>query len=145
MRRQFVHLSETVETALSVGSRHGKPILIEMETEPLTNGGWKFYQTSDNVWLTSAIPVEYLAFRPWFPVNKRNGYALEELKREIGDRTSHFLFPQLTDLKMVWQSSASDDVLFQNQQTGECFMTHLTYTKRSKKLMIGHTLRNIRQ
>jgi putative RNA 2'-phosphotransferase len=64
MSRQFVHLSETIETARNVGSRHGKPALIEVEAGRLANEGWKFYQTSDNVWLTSAIPAEYLVFRP---------------------------------------------------------------------------------
>jgi putative RNA 2'-phosphotransferase len=64
MSRQFVHLSETVETALNVGARHGKPVLIEVKAGRLANEGWKFYQTSDNVWLTSAIPAEYLSFRP---------------------------------------------------------------------------------
>jgi putative RNA 2'-phosphotransferase len=63
MSRQFVHLSETIKTALNVGSRHGKPTLIEVKAGRLANEGWKFYQTSDNVWLTSAIPAEYLAFR----------------------------------------------------------------------------------
>lgn len=63
MSRQFVHLSETIETALNVGARHGKPILIEVDAGRLANEGWKFYQTSDNVWLTSAIPAEYLVFK----------------------------------------------------------------------------------
>ena len=134
MRRQFVHLSETVEAALSIGARHGKPIIVEVEVARLTNDGWKFYQTSDNVWLTSAIPVKYINFRPWFPVSNGSSPGLEELKREIGDRASHFLFPQLDNLKTVWQSSASDDILFQNQQTGECFMVHLTYTKKKQEI-----------
>lgn len=134
MNRQFVHLSTTIDTALSVGSRHGKPILIEVETKHLLNDGWKFYQTSDNVWLTTAIPVDYLAFKPWFPVHNSSSHALDELKREIGDRTSHFLFPQLNYIKLVWQSSASDDTLFENQQTGECFMVHLTYTKMKQEI-----------
>ena len=63
MSRQFVHLSETIEVALSVGARHGKPVLIEVNTGRLINEGWKFYHTSDNVWLTSAIPAGYLVFR----------------------------------------------------------------------------------
>src|SRR5688572_22884262 len=35
MKRHLVHLSETVETALTVGKRHGKPIIIEIDTEQL--------------------------------------------------------------------------------------------------------------
>src|SRR5690606_11393215 len=87
------------------------------------------YKTSDNVWLTKSIPMDYLAFKPWVPVNLENSNALEELKREIGERTSHFLFRQLNNLKLIWKSLAADDTLFLNQHTGECFMVLLTYTK----------------
>jgi putative RNA 2'-phosphotransferase len=134
MGRQFVHLTETIDTALSVGARHGKPIIVDVDVKRLANDGWKFYQASDNVWLTSAIPVKYMNFRPWFPISNDSSHGLEELKREIGDRASHFIFPQLEILKMVWQSSASDDTLFQNHQTGECFMVHLTYTKKDQEI-----------
>lgn len=134
MGRQFVHLSETVETAISVGKRHGKPIFIEIDTERLIKEAWKFYQTSDNVWLTSNIPVNYLSFRPWFPISEKSNHGINELKREIGDRTSHFLYSHLNDLNMVWQSSASDDTLFLDHKTGECFMIHLTYTKQKQEI-----------
>lgn len=61
-QRQFVHLSANTEVALEVGKRHGKPVLIEIDAEKLAGDGWQFYQTSDNVWLTAAIPVSYLTF-----------------------------------------------------------------------------------
>lgn len=134
MRRQFVHLSETIETAIRVGARHGKPILIEVETERLSKGGGRFYKTSDNVWLTSAVPVDELNFRPWFPVTGSNAHSVQELKREIGNRVRHFLYSRLDDLRAVWQSSASDDTLFQDQKTGECFVVHLTYTKMKQEV-----------
>ncbi len=127
MNRQFVHLSETIEMALQVGSRHGKPVIVEVSTGPLCDAGWKFYQTSDNVWLTSAVPADFLTFKPWLRVDPPAGHGLEELKREIGNRRSHFLFPQLDQLELVWVSAASDDTLFLNRETGECFMVHLTY------------------
>lgn len=134
MTRQFVHLSETVEAAINVGKRRGKPILIEVVTERLIKDGWKFFQTSDNVWLTSGISIDYLSFRPWFPITSNNNHGIAELKREIGDRRSHFLFPHLNNLRMVWQSLASDDTLFQDQKTQECFMVHLTYTKKKQEV-----------
>jgi len=62
MQRQFVHLSTNKDVALSVGKRHGRALLIEIDTAPLTKAGWKFYKTSDNVWLTTKIPNEYLHF-----------------------------------------------------------------------------------
>ena len=60
MQRQFVHLSTDREVAISVGKRHGKPLLIEIDAVGLDKDGWVFYQTSDNVWLTTSIPVKYL-------------------------------------------------------------------------------------
>ncbi len=129
MQRQFVHLSATIEMAKSVGSRHGKPIIIEIETEGLVNDGWRFYQTSDNVWLTTDIPSKYLNFRPWFPIDTPIDFLVNELKREIGSRHLHVLFARLNKLKAVWQSSALDEALFQDQESGMCYEVHLTYTK----------------
>ncbi|MDB5205122.1 MAG: 2-phosphotransferase [Flavisolibacter sp.] len=132
MNRQFVHLSETEETAISVGKRHGKPIIIEIETEYLVKNGWVFFQTSDNVWLTTPIPTQYLRFRPWFSIENIDSHFINELKREIGNRRLHFLYQHLNNLKAIWKSSASDDTLFQDQETGICYMVHLTYTKREQ-------------
>ena len=129
MHRQFVHFTETTETAKSVGSRHGKPIIIEIETETLVSKGWKFYQTSENVWLTTDIPAAYLSFRPWHLIDTTLDFFINELKREIGNRHSHYLYFRLNHLKAIWQSSASDDVLFQDQESGKCYDVHLTYTK----------------
>jgi RNA:NAD 2'-phosphotransferase (TPT1/KptA family) len=130
MDRHLVHLSSNLKTALSVGSRHGKPIIISIQTERLVKDGWRFYQTSDNVWLTSDIPVKYLDFEPWFPLEASGNSLLKELKREIGLRFFHHLYFRLPGLKAVWQSGASDDVLFQDVETGQCFVVHLTYTRR---------------
>lgn len=134
MNRQFVHLSESIEMAVCVGTRHGQPIIIEIDAERLVNDGWKFYKTANQVWLTTAMPVAYLAFKPWKPVIGEQDHQLQELRREIGNRTSHPLFSQLDSLRIAWQSTASDDVLFQNQQTGECFMVHLTYTRSNQEM-----------
>ncbi|UOR06676.1 RNA 2'-phosphotransferase [Hymenobacter aerilatus] len=60
MRRQFVHLSSTPDMALQVGRRHGKAVLFEIATAALVQEGWLFYHTSDNVWLTTAVPAHYL-------------------------------------------------------------------------------------
>ncbi|WP_439698689.1 RNA 2'-phosphotransferase [Mucilaginibacter sp. AW1-7] len=60
MQRQFVHLSTESEVAISVGKRHGKPLLIEIDAAALAADGWVFYRTSENVWLTADIPVKYL-------------------------------------------------------------------------------------
>lgn|GEM_PF-1212799 len=134
MNRQFVHLSETIEMAKNVGIRHGKPIIIEIETASLVKAGWKFYQSSDTIWLTADIPAAYLCFRPWHPIDTSMDFFIKELKREIGNRHSHFLYPHLNNLLAVWQSSASASVLFKDQETGKCYAIHLTYTKMDQEV-----------
>lgn len=62
MSRQFVHLSANTQLAKEVAQRHGKPSIISIQTAPLIEAGWIFYNTSDNVWLTNEIPVKYLQF-----------------------------------------------------------------------------------
>ncbi|MGZ7144800.1 RNA 2'-phosphotransferase, partial [Streptococcus pyogenes] len=40
--RQFVHLSETKEVAKTVGSRHGKALVLTIEAQKLFQAGQKF-------------------------------------------------------------------------------------------------------
>ncbi len=58
--RQFVHLSENVEQAKSVGRRHGKLILYGVKAEEMYRDGHKFYRSTSGVWLTDHVPVQYL-------------------------------------------------------------------------------------
>ena len=58
--RQDVHLSADVETALKVGQRHGKPVVLKILTEKMSIDGHKFYLSENNVWLTEYVPIEYI-------------------------------------------------------------------------------------
>ena len=58
--RQHVHLSVTIETARSVGSRHGKPVILIIRSKEMYSEGYKFYLSENKVWLTDTVPVEYL-------------------------------------------------------------------------------------
>ena len=58
--RQHVHLSETIETAKAVGSRHGKPIILVIDTKAMQYAGFKFYLSENKVWLTNSVPVQYI-------------------------------------------------------------------------------------
>lgn len=60
MKRQHVHLSQDLDTAFKVGSRHGKAIILTINTERLVKSGHKFYLSANGVWLTDDIPAEYL-------------------------------------------------------------------------------------
>lgn len=59
--RHQVHLSADINTAISVGKRHGKPIVLEISAEKMHNDGFTFFVSENNVWLTDNVPVEYIA------------------------------------------------------------------------------------
>jgi putative RNA 2'-phosphotransferase len=61
--RHHVHLSSVIETALSVGKRHGKPVIFEIDTEPMINNGHIFYESENGVWLTDEVPAQYIKVR----------------------------------------------------------------------------------
>lgn len=58
--RLHVHLSQDVETAKSVGSRHGKPIIFEVDSRKMQSDGIEFYQSENKVWLTDFVDTKYL-------------------------------------------------------------------------------------
>lgn len=58
--RLYVHLSGDYETAVKVGSRHGKPVIYEVNTRQMQTDGCVFYQSVNGVWLTKHVPVKYL-------------------------------------------------------------------------------------
>jgi putative RNA 2'-phosphotransferase len=59
--RQHVHFSKDVETAIKVGSRHGKPIVLIVDTRMMKKDGLVFYLSDNGVWLTEKVPVKYLS------------------------------------------------------------------------------------
>lgn len=58
--RQYVHLSADVETAMKVGQRHGKPVVLSICTRQMYCQGHQFFQAENGVWLTKTVPVEAL-------------------------------------------------------------------------------------
>ena len=60
MERLYVHLSKDEETAITVGKRHGKPIVLKIDTEKMLKDGYKFYLSENNVWLCEDIPWKYV-------------------------------------------------------------------------------------
>lgn len=61
-RRQQVHLSPDPETARLVGRRHGKPVVLRVETAQMHEDGHLFYRADNGVWLTDNVPARYLGF-----------------------------------------------------------------------------------
>lgn len=58
--RQYVHLSADKETAIQVGSRHGKPTVLKINALAMYEQGFKFFQADNNVWLTESVPYRYI-------------------------------------------------------------------------------------
>ena len=59
-QRLHVHLSKNIETATAVGKRHGKVVILEVESKKMFEDGYEFYLSENGVWLTDVVPVEYL-------------------------------------------------------------------------------------
>lgn len=58
--RQYVHLSADEETAIAVGQRHGKPVVLKIEALSMYKQGFIFHQADNDVWLTKIVPVEFI-------------------------------------------------------------------------------------
>jgi putative RNA 2'-phosphotransferase len=62
--RQHVHLSLDEATAVKVGQRHGKPVVVLVESGRMHKEGFAFYLSDNGVWLTERVPPKYLK-KPW--------------------------------------------------------------------------------
>jgi putative RNA 2'-phosphotransferase len=58
--RQHVHLSADTDTAIKVGSRHGKPVVLQVLAQEMYEKGFVFYLSANGVWLTDEVPAEFL-------------------------------------------------------------------------------------
>lgn len=61
--RLYVHLSSDPETAKAVGSRHGRPVIYEVDCRQMAEDGFPFYLSANHVWLTKQVPARYLRKR----------------------------------------------------------------------------------
>lgn len=62
--RQYVHLSQDIETAEKVGMRHdNRPCILIIDAKNAWNDGIKFYFGNEKVWLADAIPSRYIRKR----------------------------------------------------------------------------------
>ncbi|CAB3749585.1 MULTISPECIES: RNA 2'-phosphotransferase [Burkholderia] len=61
--RHHVHLSADRQTALAVGSRYGVPVILEVDAQRMHRQGHTFFIAENGVWLTDAVPAEYLTER----------------------------------------------------------------------------------
>lgn len=59
-KRNFVHLSETIDMAKQIGARHGSPVVLSIDIEAMIRAGYKFYKAQNGVWLTGDILPKFL-------------------------------------------------------------------------------------
>jgi putative RNA 2'-phosphotransferase len=61
MRRQYVHLSADVATALQVGRRKAaEPVLLLVHARAAAAAGVRFYLGNELVWLADTVPAEFV-------------------------------------------------------------------------------------
>jgi len=60
MARHHVHLSGDIETATTVGARHGRPVVFAVDATAMSRNGHSFYHSANGVWLTDGVPPRYL-------------------------------------------------------------------------------------
>ena len=59
-KRLHVHLSADIATAASVGRRHGKAVVLEIDTASMVRDGYRFCLSENNVWLCDSVPWKYI-------------------------------------------------------------------------------------
>ncbi|MFP1787681.1 RNA 2'-phosphotransferase [Lonsdalea quercina] len=60
LSRQYVHLSPDEDTAIQVGQRHGKPVVLKIKALNMYEQGFKFFQADNGVWLTDTVPYRFI-------------------------------------------------------------------------------------
>lgn len=58
--RHHVHLSADRDTALKVGQRHGKPVVLLVDSAAMHTAGLTFFRSANGVWLTEHVHAQYL-------------------------------------------------------------------------------------
>jgi putative RNA 2'-phosphotransferase len=57
--RHQVHLSLDKETATNIGKRHGKPVILVVQSKAMHEAGYQFFVSENGVWLTEFVPAEF--------------------------------------------------------------------------------------
>ena len=64
MTRQFVHLSDNLDTSISVGKRYAKNnnlLILQIDVFNMVKEGYDFYLSENNVWLIKEVPAKFLS------------------------------------------------------------------------------------
>lgn len=62
MSRQYVHMSESLQTAVAVGSRRKeKVVILKIDAKAASNDGIKFFVSDNGVWLVEYLAPKYIS------------------------------------------------------------------------------------
>ena len=64
MNRHHVHLSANPAAARQVGARRGQAAVLEVAAGAMQEAGYDFFRSDNGVWLTDAVPPEFIRFPP---------------------------------------------------------------------------------
>ncbi len=60
-KRRHVHLSQDREMARKVGQRHGRPVVLKVDTASMHREGHLFWMADNGVWLTDHVPPRFFS------------------------------------------------------------------------------------
>ncbi len=72
MSRHHVHLSLDKETARRVGMRHGRPLILAIDSLIMHEDGHTFYRSDNGVWLVDNVPPKYITVLNENQTKKKN-------------------------------------------------------------------------
>lgn len=85
--RQYVHLSKDVDTAHTVGLRHGAgTVILVVSANQMWKDGYKFFLSDNSVWLVDEVPTKY--FTLW---HVNSSFDLNHLKVVAGEFDDFFI------------------------------------------------------
>ena len=85
--RQYVHLSKDVDTAHTVGLRHGAgTVILVVSANQMWRDGYKFFLSDNGVWLVDEVPTKY--FTLW---HVNSSFDLNHLKVVAGEFDDYFV------------------------------------------------------
>ena len=62
--RNYVHLSQDIETAIQVGKRRGEhPVILTIQAQQAYTDDIKFYLGNEKVWLADSVPTQYIGIK----------------------------------------------------------------------------------
>lgn len=63
--RHHLHLSDDAAAARAVGARHGRPVLLAIRASDMHRDGYRFFLSTNGVWLTDNVPPQYVTGLHW--------------------------------------------------------------------------------